>query len=87
MLNQGMTVTSGCRCKANNKNEGGVDTSFNICEGKAATALDFTCNNMQSAYNLACISGLFNKVIWYKSKNIIHIGLVGNQTGHYFITK
>ena len=87
MLNQGMTVTSGCRCKQHNKDEGGVDTSLHICEGKAAMMLDFTCNDMQSAYNLACTSGLFNEVIWYKSKNFIHIGLDRNQTEDYFITK
>lgn len=87
MLGICMTVTSGCRCKQHNKNEGGVDTSLHICEGKAATALDFYCSNLEKAYKLACSCGLFNEVIWYKSKNFIHIGLDRTQDGNYFLIK
>ena len=34
MLNKGMTVTSGCRCKQHNKDEGGVDTSLQSVKAK-----------------------------------------------------
>lgn len=87
LLNQGMNVTSGGRCIKHNANEGGVSTSLHICEGKKATALDFWCKNMAEAYKKACNCGLFNEVIWYKSKNIIHIGRDPKQNGNYFVTK
>jgi hypothetical protein len=87
MLKMAMRVTSGGRCKQHNKDEGGVDTSCHQCETKKATALDFTCNAMASAYDLACKSGLFNEVIWYTKKNIIHLGYDKNQKGNYFTKK
>lgn len=87
MLKKGMTVTSGGRCYQHNLDEGGEPTSCHECETKKATALDFTCDTMAAAYNLACKSGLFNEVIWYTKKNIIHLGLDRNQKGNYFVKK
>ena len=87
IIKQGMNVTSGCRCIKHNTDEGGVSTSLHICEGKKASALDFWCKGMAYAYKKACDCGLFNEVIWYKSKNIIHIGQDPNQTGNFFCTK
>ena len=87
LLKQGMTPTSCCRCIKHNKNVDGVETSLHQCETKPATAVDFYCSNMNKAYELACKSGLFNEVIWYKSKNFIHIGLDRKQSGNYFVIK
>ena len=87
MFGKPMTITSGGRCKQHNKDVGGEDTSCHECETKKATALDFTCNAMASAYDLACKSGLFNEVIWYTKKNIIHLGLDRKQKGNYFVKK
>lgn len=87
MLKQGMIPTSCCRCEKHNKAVGGVDTSLHQCETKPTTAVDFYCSNMNKAYELACKSGLFNEVIWYKSKNFIHIGLDRKQSGNYFVIK
>ena len=50
ILNMPMTITSAGRCKAHNKAVGGVDTSCHQCETKKATAVDFTCSNLQKAY-------------------------------------
>lgn len=82
-----MNITSCCRCIKHNKNVGGVETSLHQCETKPTTAVDFYCSNMNKAYELACKSGLFNEVIWYKSKNFIHIGLDRKQSGNYFVIK
>lgn len=87
LLGLKMNVTSCCRCIKHNKNEGGVETSLHQCETKPTTAVDFYCSNMNKAYELACKLGLFNEVIWYKSKNFIHIGLDRKQNGNYFVIK
>ena len=89
MLNKPMTVTSPCRCKKHNADPsvGGEPNSCHECTTKKATALDFTCNAMASAYDLACKSGLFNEVIWYTKKNFIHIALDRKQVGNYFVKK
>lgn len=87
LLGLKMNVTSCCRCIKHNKNEGGVETSLHQCETKPTTAVDFYCSDMNKAYELACKSGLFNEVIWYKSKNFIHIGLDRKQSGNYFVIK
>ena len=87
MLGLAMTVTSCGRCIKHNKAVGGESTSCHICEGKAATAMDFYCTNMKKAYELACSSGLFNEVIWYSKKHFIHLGLDRKQKGNYFIIK
>ena len=87
MLNKSMTVTSPGRCVSNNIKAGGEPNSCHQCETKKATALDFTCNAMACAYDLACKSGLFNEVIWYVKKNFIHLGLDRNQVGNYFVKK
>lgn len=84
LLDRAMTVTSCCRCIKHNKAEGGVDTSCHQCETKKATALDFTCTNLEQAFILACNCGLFNEVILYKNKRFIHLGLDRNQKGNYF---
>lgn len=87
MLGISMVVTSGGRCIKHNKNVGGEANSCHQCETKAATATDFYCTNMQKAYDLACKSGLFNEVIWYKGKHFIHLGLDRKQKDNYFVTK
>lgn len=89
MLNRAMTVTSGGRCNKHNADPsvGGEPNSCHECSTKKATALDFTCNAMALAYEIACKSGLFNEVIWYVKKNFIHLGLDRNQKGNYFIKK
>lgn len=87
MLQRKMEVTSGCRCKVHNRKVGGEVNSCHECSTKKATAIDFTCTAMAYAYSLACDSGLFNEVIWYTKKNIIHLGLDKNQKGNYFIKK
>lgn len=84
LLGRAMTVTSCCRCIKHNKAVGGVDTSCHQCETKKATALDFTCANLEQAFMLACSCGLFNEVILYKNKRFIHLGLDRNQKGNYF---
>ena len=87
LLNMSMTITSACRCKAHNKAVGGVDTSCHQCETKKATAVDFTCSNLQKAFDLVRNTKLFNEVIWYKNKGFIHLGLDRNQKGNYYMVK
>ena len=87
LLNMSMTITSACRCKAHNKAVGGVDTSCHQCETKKATAVDFTCSNLQKAFDLVRNTKLFNEVIWYKNKGFIHLGLDRNQKGNYYVVK
>ena len=87
MLGRAMTVTSGGRCVKHNKAEGGELTSCHECETKKATALDFTCKDLQQAYFLACDCGLFNEVIHYIHKGFIHLGLDRKQKGNYFEAK
>ena len=87
LLQLPMKVTSGGRCRKHNLKVGGVENSCHQNETKKATAVDFTCSAMARAYDIACKSGLFNEVIWYTNKNIIHIGLDRNQKGNYFIKK
>ena len=89
MLGKPLTVTSGCRCKKHNSSPsvGGEANSCHIGEGKKCTAADVTNKNCQEIYLQACKSGLFNEVIWYKAKNIVHLGLDRGQKGNFFITK
>lgn len=87
LLKRPMKVTSGGRCVKHNKAEGGEPTSCHECETKKATALDFTCKDLQQAYFLACDCGLFNEVICYISKGFIHLGLDRKQKGNYFVAK
>ena len=87
MLKRPMIVTSGGRCVKHNKAVGGEPTSCHECETKKATALDFTCKDLQQAYFLACDCGLFNEVIYYIKKDFIHLGLDRKQKGNYFKTK
>ena len=68
LLNKGLTVTSGGRCVKHNKAVGGVDTN----------------GNCEEIYKKACASGLFNEVIWYVKRNIVHLGLDRNQRGNFF---
>lgn len=84
ILKMAMTVTSGGRCVKHNRAVGGEPTSCHECETKKATALDFTCNNLEQAYNLACSCGLFNEVIYYVNKRFIHLGFDKKQKGNYF---
>ena len=87
ILNMPMKITSAGRCKAHNKAVGGVDTSCHQCETKKATAVDFTCRNLQFAYSLATKTELFNEIIWYKDKNFIHLGLDKKQKYNYYVVK
>ena len=87
IIGRPLRVTSGCRCKKHNKNEGGVDNSCHQCETKKCTACDITCQNLDDVYNRACRSGLFNEVIYYRNKMIIHLGLDRNQKGNFFEVK
>lgn len=82
-----MTVTSGGRCVKHNKDVGGVSTSLHECETKKAAAIDVTNSNCLEIYNKACKSGLFNEVIYYTKKNIVHLGLDRKQKNNYFIKK
>lgn len=78
VYDKGMNPTSGCRCKKHNKDVGGVDTSLHECETKAASAIDTTSANPEDLYNKAAKfakdTGLFNEVIYYKSKKMVHLG-------------
>lgn len=89
LLKRPMTVTSGCRCKKHNGSPavGGEPNSCHECTTKKATALDFTCKDLQQAYFLACDCGLFNEVIHYIGKGFIHLGLDRKQKGNYYISK
>ena len=87
LLKRPMTVTSGGRCVKHNKEVGGEPTSCHECETKKATALDFTCKDLQQAYFLACDCFLFNEVIHYIGKGFIHLGLDRKQKGNYFVAK
>jgi hypothetical protein len=83
LLDMPMNPTSACRCKKHNKAVGGVDTSCHQCETKQATAIDFTCRDLHKAFELARRTELFNEIIWYQSKNIIHLGLDRSQKNIY----
>ena len=83
LLDMKMKPTSACRCKKHNQAVGGVDTSCHQCETKKATAVDFTCSNLQKAFELARRTELFNEIIWYQKKNIIHLGLDRSQKNIY----
>ena len=87
MLGKGLTVTSPCRCIENNQRAGGELTSLHECETKQASAIDVTNSNCEEIYIKACKCGLFNEVIWYKKKNIVHLGLDKKQTGNFFVKK
>lgn len=87
LLGRAMTITSGGRCVKHNKDVGGEPTSCHECETKKATALDFTCSNLEQAYILACNCNLFNEVIYYVNKRFIHLGLDKKQKGNYYIKK
>ena len=87
MLKKPLTVTCASRCKKHNKEVDGENTSCHLCEGKKSTAADVTNTNCAEIYNFACKSGLFNEVIYYKTKNFVHLGLDRKQKGNYFIVK
>jgi len=85
LLNKKLKVTCASRCKKHNKEVGGASASCHLCEGKQSTAADVTNSNCAEIYSLATKSGLFNEVIYYKSKNFVHLGLDRNQKGNYFV--
>ena len=64
---------------------GGVDTSLHRCYPKPTCAIDFYCQDLQKAYDLARNTNLFNEVIWYKNKGFMHLGLDRNQKGNYYM--
>lgn len=87
LANMPFIFTSGCRCKNHNHNEGGEPTSLHECTTKKASASDVTCKNCLSLYTIACKSGLFNEVIYYKKKNFVHLGFDKKQTSPFFQIK
>ena len=87
IIGKPLFVNSGCRCKYHNKSVGGVDNSLHEATTKKATACDVTNKNPQEIYETACVSGLFNEVIFYKSKRFVHLGYDPNQSGNYYNIK
>lgn len=87
ILKKPLTVTSSCRCKKHNKEVGGEPKSCHLGEGKKCTAADVTNSNCAEIYSLACKSGLFNEVIFYKNQYFVHLGYDPNQKGNYFVEK
>lgn len=87
IINQALIVTSGCRCQTHNKKVGGVTTSLHECTTKKASACDITGKNIKNIFEQAKASKLFNEVIYYQKKNIIHLGYDPNQKGNYFAVK
>lgn len=79
-----LIVTCGCRCKTHNLEVGGEPTSCHEATTKEASAIDVTSQNLQAVFNLAIHTEYFNEVIWYKSKNFIHLGIDYKQKGTYF---
>lgn len=79
--------TSGCRCVQHNKNVGGVSTSLHQCQTKKAMACDVTSSNVKDIFEKAKAFGVFNEVIYYQKKNIVHLGYDPNQKGNYFVIK
>lgn len=76
--------TSGCRCGKHNKDVGGVSTSLHECTTKLASACDVTGANVKEIFEAAKASKLFNEVIYYPAKNIVHLGKDPRQKGNYF---
>ena len=87
VLKKPLTVTCASRCIKHNKDVGGEASSCHECETKKSTAADVTNSNCNEIYTLACKSGLFNEVIYYKAKNFVHLGLDRKQKGNYFTIK
>ena len=86
LLGSRLEVTSGCRCIKHNQAAEGKKNSCHICEGRAATAVDISpldtgCLNV---FILAVKTGFFNEVIWYKTRNFIHLGVDKNQKEPYY---
>ncbi len=79
-----LVVTSGCRCTNHNKNVGGVITSLHECQTKKASACDVTGSNVKEIFEKAKAFGGFNEVIYYQSKNFVHLGYDPKQKGNYF---
>jgi len=84
IIDKPLFVSSGCRCKNHNKNIGGADNSLHESTTKQASACDVTNDNCQKIYEAACISGLFNEVVYYETKRFVHLGHDLNQPGNYF---
>jgi len=87
ILGRPIKINSACRCVKHNKNSGGVETSCHQCETKKCTAADISCIDLEDAYAKACKSGLFNEIIFYRSKMFIHLGLDRKQKGNFFEVK
>lgn len=86
LLGSRLKVTSGCRCLKHNKAIGGRENSCHICENRKATAVD-VCpfdTDCRNVFILALKTGLFNEVIWYKSRNFIHLAIDKNQKEQYY---
>jgi len=85
-----LVPTSGCRCWKHNADPkvGGEPTSRHLCtdnKGKLieASAADVTGKDLNKIFKVACASGMFNEVIWYRSGNFIHLAQDPNQKGNY----
>lgn len=84
--NKPLVITCGGRCIKHNKEVKGVPTSLHQCQTKKATAVDVTGDSVQSLYQEACLSGLFNEVEWHKTDglNFVHLGWDAKQVGNDF---
>ena len=86
---RGIIPTSGCRCAKWNADPrvGGVPTSFHECTTKQASAVDVTGADVkgmfEAAKKFALATGLFNEVIYYPKKNIVHLGWGANKSVPY----
>lgn len=94
-FNKSLIVTSGCRCRKHNKDEGGVDkiqngiliTSRHECDTKQADATDLKpldLKDLEKLYNLIIKMDLFTEVIWYKKSGFIHIATYPEKKVKYF---
>lgn len=76
-------ITSGIRCPKVNILAGGVDNSNHV----KGQAIDVWCDDMPALWRALTEghSADFNEVIWYRSKNIIHMG--NDDEGQRFIIR
>ena len=86
LLGSRLEVTSGCRCIKHNQAAEGKKNSCHVCEGRAATAVDISPldTGCLKVFVLAVKTGLFNEVIWYKTRNFIHLGVDKNKKESYY---
>lgn len=81
-----LNISSGCRCKSHNKNEGGADNSAHLPKGiyKATRGCDVifhTSDDLDKLLALTFTVG-FRRRGLYKGKNIIHIDVADMDGTH-----